>query len=64
MNYNRNLYRQINRVTNEVTGSYRTYNPPEPPVVTDTVTITTEPTDITCYIGDTATIDSVAVSPM
>ena len=62
MNYNRNLFRQINRLTNEVTGSYRTYNPPEPPVVTDTVTITTEPTDITCYIGDTATLTIVAVS--
>ena len=62
MNYNRNLFQQINRLTNEVTGSYRSYTPPEPPVVTDTVTITTEPTDITCYIGDTATLSIVAVS--
>lgn len=62
MNYNRNLWKQINRLTNEVTGSYRSYTPPEPPVVTDTVTITTEPTDITCYIGDTATLSIVAVS--
>ena len=62
MNYNRNLFQQINRLTNEVTGSYRTYNPPEPPVVTDTVTITTQPTDVTCYIGDTATFTVVAVS--
>ena len=63
MNYNRNLFQQINRLTNEVTGSYRSYTPPEPPVpVTDTVTITTQPTDITCYIGDTATLSIVAVS--
>ena len=62
MNYNSNLWKQINRLTNEVTGSYRSYTPPEPPVVIDTVTITTEPTDITCYIGDTATLSIVAVS--
>ena len=62
MNYNRNLFQQINRLTNEVTGSYRSYTPPEPPVVTDTVTITTQPTDITCNIGDTATFTVVAVS--
>ena len=63
MNYNRNLFQQINRLTNEVTGSYRSYTPPEPPVpVTDTVTITTQPTDVTCYIGDTATFSVVAVS--
>ena len=62
MNYNRNLFQQINRLTNEVTGSYRSYTPPEPPVVTDTVTITTQPTDITCNIGDTATFSVVAVS--
>ena len=62
MNYNRNLFQQINRLTNEVTGSYRSYTPPEPPVVTDTVTITTQPVDITCYIGDTATLTIIAES--
>ena len=63
MNYNRNLWKQINGFSNGVTGSYRSKQPPTPPTpTTDTVTIGTQPTDVSCYIGDTATFTIVATS--
>lgn len=61
MNYNRNLFRQINRLTNEVTGSYRSYTPPTPPVTE--ITITQQPQDVTAYPSQAISLSITAVAP-
>ena len=61
MNYNRNLWKQINQFTNRAVGSGRsTPTPPTP--TTDTVTITTQPQDVTCYVDESAVFTVVAIS--